>query len=371
MANLDPARAPNYRLKRQRELRGWSQKKVADCIGTNTFTISRWERGDAVPSPYFRARLCDLFGINAYELGFIRDGMDGTREHHSHQPRSAGEGDQSPSTAARTSNLPGGPGLFPPPRIVPRMWTIPHGRNPFFTGREALLALLHRRLSAGRTAALTQAQALSGLGGIGKTQAAIEYAFRYSDDYTHVLWMQAASRETLVADCVTLAGLLDLPEQAERDQQQVVTAVKRWLTAHAGWLLILDNADDLSLAQEFLPTRHQGYILFTTRARAAGAFAASIAVEQLTPQEGMLLLLRSSKLLELDAPLEEARAEDRAAAARVVQEVDGLPLALVQVEAYEEETGCSLADYLHLYAMHRTDLLARRSRLLPDYTETV
>ena len=69
------------------------------------------------------------------------------------------------------------------------MWTIPYGRNPFFTGREALLVLLQRRLSAGRTAALTQAQALSGLGGIGKTQAAIEYAFRYSDDYTHVLWM--------------------------------------------------------------------------------------------------------------------------------------------------------------------------------------
>ncbi len=62
---------------------------------------------------------------------------------------------------------------------------------------------------------------------------------------------------------------------------------------------------------------------------------------------------------------------DRAAAERIVREMDGLPLALVQVGAYVDETGCSLTDYLSLYATHRKDLLARRSRLLPGYPETV
>ena len=131
--------------------------------------------------------------------------------------------------------------------------------------------LLHKRLSTARTAALTQAQALYGLGGIGKTQTAAEYAFRYGDEYTHVFWIRAATRETLVADFVRWLNCSNSPEKDEQDQPRMVAAVKRWLAAHEGWLLILDNADDLPLAQEFLPTSHKGYILFTTRAQAAGA----------------------------------------------------------------------------------------------------
>ena len=62
---------PNLRLRRERELRGWSQKDVADRIGTNTFTVGRWERGEAVPTPHFRQELCKVFGKNAQELGLI------------------------------------------------------------------------------------------------------------------------------------------------------------------------------------------------------------------------------------------------------------------------------------------------------------
>ncbi len=64
---------PNLRLRHERELRGWSQKDVADRLNTNTFTVSRWERGEAVPSPHFRQQLCELFGKNAEELGLIRE----------------------------------------------------------------------------------------------------------------------------------------------------------------------------------------------------------------------------------------------------------------------------------------------------------
>jgi tetratricopeptide (TPR) repeat protein len=125
------------------------------------------------------------------------------------------------------------------------------------------------------------------------------------------------------------------------------------------------------MAQAFLPTSHKGYILFTTRARAVGAISASVEVQQLTLQQGTLLLLRWSKFLDLDAPLDQAQDEDRAAAERIVQEMDGLPLALVQAAAYVEETGCSLADYLRLYATHRKDVLAWHSLLMLDYPKTV
>src|SRR6266568_8765209 len=80
---------------------------------------------------------------------------------------------------------------------------------------------------------------------------------------------------------------------------------------------------------------------------------------------------RWSKLLDIDTPLEQAQATDRAAALRIVRKMDGLPLALVQAGAYVEETGCTLSDYLRLYATHRKELLARHSRLMLDYPLTV
>ncbi|HEY6540816.1 MAG TPA: FxSxx-COOH system tetratricopeptide repeat protein [Ktedonobacteraceae bacterium] len=320
-------------LRAARDERGWSQKELADEIKTTSVNVSRWENGKTTPSPYFRQRLCEVYGKTAADLGLLS------------------------SSTAQSAKL----------------WNMPNTRNPFFTGREQLLALLLERLSTARAASLTQAQALYGLGGIGKTQTATEFVFRYSDFYSHVFWMQAADREKLVADFVALAQLLNLPEPPmdEQYQTRIVTAVKRWLTENENWLLILDNADDLPMAQQFLPTKRKGYILFTTRAQAAGQIAASIVVEKLTLEEGTLLLLRASKRLNADASLDQARTEDRDAAERIAREMDGLPLALVQAAAFIDETGCSLAHYLNLYATHRKELLARRSNLMLNYSETV
>src|SRR6266568_4717210 len=122
---------------------------------------------------------------------------------------------------------------------------IPYRRNPSFTGRENLLKHLHETLTTTKATALTQPQAITGLGGIGKTQTAVEYAYRYCDEYRFVLWVSAATRDTLISDFVTLADLLHLPEKEEQNQNIVVAAIKRWLESHKAWLFILDNADDL------------------------------------------------------------------------------------------------------------------------------
>jgi DNA transposition AAA+ family ATPase len=73
---------------------------------------------------------------------------------------------------------------------------LTYQRNPLFTGREAVLERLHTALSAGKSNALTQA--ISGLGGIGKTQAAVEYAYRYQNDYEFIQWVKAESRESII-----------------------------------------------------------------------------------------------------------------------------------------------------------------------------
>jgi len=320
----------NSRLHDARLERGWSQQDLAELVGTTFVNISRWENGSNFPNPYYRQKLCDVFGKTPAELG-----------------------------------------LIPPRSHANRIWTIPFLRNPFFTGREPLLTLLHERISTTRMAALTQAQALYGLGGIGKTQTAAEYAFRYGDEYAHVFWIWAATQETLDADFVKLAQSLDLPEKDEQDQTQVVAAVKRWLSVNENWLLIMDNADDMTMAREFLPSTQNGYVLFTTRDQAGGMIAASVEVEKLSLQDGTLLLLRWSNRLDKDTSLDQALAKDRAAAECIVEEMDGLPLALVQAGAYIVETACSLEDYLDLYKTHHKELLARPSRLMLDYPETV
>ena len=152
----------------------------------------------------------------------------------------------------------------------------------------------------------------------------------------------------------------------------MVAAVKRWLASNkGGWLLILDNADDLELAADFMPLASSGHILLTTRAQSTGAIANSLEVEKMEQAEGALLLLRRAKKLAADAPLQQATAPDRSQAEAIVEELDGLPLALDQAGAYIEETNCGLSGYLNLYRTRRTDLLQRRSKLRSEHPEPV
>ena len=251
------------------------------------------------------------------------------------------------------------------------VWNVPFSHNPFFTGREEILAQIRSRFQTGQVTALSQPQAMSGLGGIGKTQIAVEYAHRYRRDYQAVLWTRADSREALVSGYVAIAYLLNLPQKDEQDQALVMQAVLRWLTAQAGWLLILDSADDLTTIREFLPTAFDGHVLLTTRAQAMGGLASRLEVDTMDGEVGALLLVRRAGLVTHDAPLEAALPADLTLAREITEELGGLPLALDQAGAYVEETQCGLARYLQLYRLRRTALLQRRGGVVSDHPEPV
>ena len=91
----------------------------------------------------------------------------------------------------------------------------------------------------------------------------------------------------------------------------VVEAVKQWLATHNHWLLILDNADEIALVKDFLPVKVPGHVLLTTRAQAHGTLAQGLAVQEMEPAEGALLLLRRAKVLAVNATLEQAPGADR------------------------------------------------------------
>ena len=343
----------------------WAAAFVKDPTG---------QKGTLLP---IRVRECTLTGILApivyIDLLGLAEGtaretlLAGIRRTRARPSQAPGfPGNAKPATAAKpqTPSFPGG---------WPSVWNVPYRRNPFFTGREALLSLLHDSLTRSGATALTHAQAISGLGGIGKTQTALEYAYRHSHLYHYVLWVSAATPAALLSDYVKLATLLEVPGRDEQDQHKTVEAVKDWLSRQRDWLLILDNADDLELAADYLPGGNStnGYVLLTTRAQNAGAVADLVDVEKMGKDEGALLLLRRARILAQTAALEQATPKDRAGAEAIVAAMDGLPLALDQVGAYLQETSAPLTDYLRLYERRRADLLARRGRLPPGHPDTV
>ena len=338
-----------------RKKQGWSQRDVAAHLGTTQHNVSRWEQGITTPGQYFQAKLCTLFGKSAEELGLIEgNGVSPTPI----EREASGEGHTSSSSTDALA-----------------LWTVPYARNRHFTGREDLLEQLAECLSIGkaheppatRRVALTQ-QAIKGLGGIGKTQIAIEYAYRSREQgsYTHILWLNAASEEAIITSFLELAQLLpDFAAKEEKDQRKLVAAIKHWLAqCQQPWLLIFDNADDLSLLQQYLPQGGNGRVLLTTRANAVGALAEPLEVETMGVIEGTHFLLRRTQR-------QNASDEEINEASNVVMALDGFPLALDQAGAYIEETGCSFGDYLQLYHDHRKILLARRGRQTTNYPDSV
>ena len=250
---------------------------------------------------------------------------------------------------------------------LPLSWPLPY----LLDSMEEVLARLRSQLQADQPAALSQPQALIGLGGVGKTHVALEYAYRFADDYQAVFWVRADSRNALVAGFHQIAHTLNLPERDERDQNVVMTTVKGWLSQHTSWLLILDNVDELELLPEFLPAPFRGHLLLTTRTQALGRLANRIEIETLDPDIAALLVLRRAGLLEPDVPLTQAEQADRRAALQLSRDLGCLPLALDQAGAYLEETGCSLQQYLDLYCSHRSALLRYRGGVVQDHPDSV
>lgn len=160
-----------------------------------------------------------------------------------------------------TSSHPGPHGSAAPATAMrSKPWNVAHARNDAFTGREKILTDLRADLKKkGR-------QALFGLGGVGKTQIAVEYAYRHRGEYSAVLWTYAGTEQSVRGGYGAIAVLLNLPEKDSAEQAKVTEAVRRRLESNEGWLLVLDNADDPAMLKPFLPQQARGHILLTSRA---------------------------------------------------------------------------------------------------------
>ncbi len=247
----------------------------------------------------------------------------------------------------------------------PVVWNVPYPRNTYFEGREEILKQLETALASGTPAALTQA--IAGLGGVGKTQTAVEYAYRHRDQYRAVLWVRADTETSLASGYRELAEVLGLPERVESDSNKVTAAVRRWLGREPGYLLILDNADDPALVKPYLPPDPKGHVLLTSRAHNFDVLGVRkpIEVPVMTPAEAMEFLLKRTSR---EGPLDPA---EQGAAQTLASELGYLPLALEQAAAYMVEHEEPFSVYLTAYRDMRLKLLDKMRPVTGEYIETV
>jgi len=238
-----------------------------------------------------------------------------------------------PITATRAPHFPGS---------LPEIWNVPHLRNPNFTGREQLLQELRAALTSGCAPAIVP---IAGLGGVGKTQLAVEYAYLYTDDYEIVWWVRAEDPSALIGDYARLAAQLGLPEKDLADQNAIAAAVRSWLGHHPGWLLILDNARNVADCRDHLPMGAAGHVLITSRDPNWGRVAKALRLPVLPHAEAVEFL---QKRCGRDEP---------SAAGALCDALGNLPLALEHAGAYIEAAGGSIAEYLDLYSTRPRELL--------------
>jgi hypothetical protein len=252
------------------------------------------------------------------------------------------------------------------------MWNVPRRHNAFFTGRTPVLDRLFHAFRYDNAASMIPAQVITGLGGMGKTQVAAEYAYRFRAEYQAVLWVRADTQEHVLADFKTIAGLLTRPRSLQHNHTSLLQMMREWFMSQSNWLLVFDNADTPDLVDPFVPRAARGHILATTRAGAVAAWTPQqLRLEGLEAEAGALCILRRAGQLTEQQQLRDAPVRRVEAALQLSEMMKGLPLALEQAGAYINDTDCGVRKYLELYTKYRAEIQSRPHGELREYSESV
>ena len=221
------------------------------------------------------------------------------------------------------------------------------GQNRFFYGREELLADIASQFQSG-----VHVQGLYGMGGVGKTQIALQYAYAHLSEYEGILWINAENRFTLQNSA---AAFLTAQKLRPKDTDRVRQAFLDYFNNHSGWLLIYDNAeygtgDEYTALKDFFPASSEnGHILLTTRCRNAFENAVQNEIPVFGANAAAVFLQRRSGR------------GDSPCAVKLAEQLGFLPLALEYAAAYIRETpGVDYAAYSKKLEQYSVKVLDRK-----------
>lgn len=238
-------------------------------------------------------------------------------------------------------------------------------RNTSFVGRQALLRAVGEQLGSQDTAAVLP-HALHGLGGVGKSQLALEYVYTHQHEFRVICWIPAERETLILAALATLAAQLGVaPSRHDNNTgtpttNTAVPAVMDALRTGApydNWLLVFDNAEDIEAVRKYFPTNGPGKVIVTSRNRAWERVATPLPVDVFEREESIELLQKRSP--DLTAP----------DADRLAEALGDLPLAVEQAGAWRAVTGMLVDEYLDLLAQRSPEILALEPN--PDYPVSV
>ena len=240
----------------------------------------------------------------------------------------------------------------PAPRVTPQIWEGVPLRNRNFTGREEIFSRLRLGASSKIMAVLPEdplPQALQGLGGVGKTAVAIEYAYRYRSEYDVVWWIPAEQLPLVRSSLAALAGRLGLEAAMATGIDGAVSAALDALRLgqpYSHWLLVFDNADQPEDFSEYIPSG-PGDVLITSRNNQWQETFDTVQVDVFTRAE-------SKEFLRKRASIDVTESETDVLA----DKLGDLPLALNQAGAMLAETGMPVEEYIQLLDEQVTQILS-------------
>ncbi len=225
------------------------------------------------------------------------------------------------------------------PGTWPRVWNV-SARNPGFTGRDGLLVAVREALLDGDRAVV---QALHGMGGVGKTQLAAEYAHRFARTYDLAWWVNSEQAGLIGDQFAALGAALGcVPAGAPTETVQKVVLGE--LRERGRWLLVFDNAEHLADVKGWLPGG-DGHVLITSRQRGWDEIAVPVEVDVLDrPESAAILRRRVTGLTDADAD-------------RLADQLGDLALAIAQAAGFMAETGIAAGEYLGLLRTHAGQVL--------------
>ena len=225
-----------------------------------------------------------------------------------------------------------------------------------FKGRDAFLDDLRAALLSGGRSAVA-GKAVHGLGGVGKTRVAVEYALRYGPEYSALLFVGAETPERLDSNLAGLvsAAVLDLPEQDVREDARKIAAAFGWLSRHPTWLVIFDNIDDetaFAALWKYWSQLTGGHVIVTGRLAHYPSGVRKLELGVLDDDSATAFLLERTEDDRIKRP------DDPAQARALARELDGLALGLEQAGAYIAAERIGFARYGDLWRETRDKMLA-------------